>query len=1275
VEGRLADLRRGVAATTDVASRARLRVALADLLRAHGDLPAALAELRRAAAETPGATGVRLALASAAAALPATERAAFLIEVGQIATVEAPGWTAAAAEAHLEAGRPAQAARTWLALAADNSVPVHRRRSAARRAQEIAADGLPHEHLAALRLRASLATGRTRLGFLRQALAALDDDAVDHASRLAVAAAWVDAGAPGARVLPFIEAAEKALVAPDETARLRREIDRRRAPHARPAVPPARAADRRRPPAPGAAPPPVVAPRAAAAPAGPARRETPDGLIDRALAAARGGRGMLARRLAEQALRAAAPGAAPPARLGLVDAALLQGGHVRQALLLRRTRIEGEPAAARAVALEVLIAEAEGAGLPALAAMWRVDLARPVTTVREPARDEPAPSMPADFYLAAQRRLIGLPADADPQPVVDLLTRAVAGHAGADAALALGERLLRRSLRPASASLSPADAPIVDLLQAAFDAEDMPARRARLADRLAAALDADGDRSSALAILERAIAGLPLEGAALLRRRRARLLRETGKVRELAAALASDAEAFTGRDRLAALAERAQLLDGAGEPERALAERLTALSESPGELPGSFPILAPARRRLESTGRFEQSLHLAAAAVKQVTEPAERLRLLRDIAQLSEKATTDLGQVAAAWLAVLELDPDDVAAAEAAERFLMATGSWERCAELLSWAAARLETAGRDGAERRAELLWRLAELRRSRLNDPDEALRLYRVLGAPAQPPPSVAAAAAAGAAGAVPSPQRLLALQGARIAVAPTAADRAQAHLDRGLLVLQALGRTAEAEADLARALELDPRNVQVIAALERVCERTGKWAELGQRFKQKAAGLPPVPAARLWFGVGRVAERLDDPAAARDAYDRAMSLDPALIEPVIALRRIAAARGEWAEVARLMELEITLVGVDGDQASLLVDLAATVGDRLGQSRRAVELLDRAGAATSTDPRTLDLSFRFNLAAAMDPTPPSTPRPPHLLRAAGAPTPTPSLGPQDDRRWEAAAQALDRLLATGTEVPDAADRYFRVAAAAEAAIELDHALVLYSRSYSRNPQHRPTLERLSAICFEKGQWDNAWKATETLIDRYRATLASAELADLLVRSALCDVHIAQRLSALGRLAATASAGGGLRDVAESWAAMRLEPRLLGGLEGERRERVLDRLREALALTDAHPHPCRRAAAQILGALSIVERRWPEARDALDRLAADPDATPRERCGYLVAAGDIAGNMQLDAEAAGLFYARARAANPGDPRLMGRGAVGVEVSAIAYDNTGEIEL
>jgi len=353
--------------------------------------------------------------------------------------------------------------------------------------------------------------------------------------------------------------------------------------------------------------------------------------------------------------------------------------------------------------------------------------------------------------------------------------------------------------------------------------------------------------------------------------------------------------------------------------------------------------------------------------------------------------------------------------------------------------------------------------------------------------------------------------------------------------------------------------------------------------------------------------------------------MSLDPTLAEPVAALGALAAREGDWSEVAKLLESEVGLATSPTRKGPLLIELALVQGDRLGDPARAVSLLETAARFLPDDPRLLDLVASFQLAAG---------------------------------NWQAAADALDRLASRGAPIADAAERFFAVAAGAEAAGQHDRALTLYSRSYGRDSAYRPTLERLSAICFERGQWDNAWKATEALLDRHGAVLAPGDRATLLARSAIADLHIGQRAAASARLKTIVTRGAsyvpdaGIRDVADSWAGMHIEPRLLINVEPRRRQRVLARASEVLALVEDERDPVRGQALEIVGALAMAEGRWSDALATLEALSADEAFAAERRSDFLVAAGDILVQHYGDSVAARTLFDRARALWPGNPSL-----------------------
>ena len=116
----------------------------------------------------------------------------------------------------------------------------------------------------------------------------------------------------------------------------------------------------------------------------------------------------------------------------------------------------------------------------------------------------------------------------------------------------------------------------------------------------------------------------------------------------------------------------------------------------------------------------------------------------------------------------------------------------------------------------------------------------------------------------------------------------------------------------------------------------------------------------------------------------------------------------------------------------------------------------------------------------------------------------------------------------------------------------------------------------------------------------------------------------------------------------------MRFDPRLLAGVDDERRARVLSRLAEVMALTDAHQrHPAR------VMTRAKSWRRWPSSTAAgptrcpfsMD-WAATRRWNPARRCLFLVTAGDVLLHKQGDAAGAALRYQRARALNPSEPRL-----------------------
>ena len=197
-----------------------------------------------------------------------------------------------------------------------------------------------------------------------------------------------------------------------------------------------------------------------------------------------------------------------------------------------------------------------------------------------------------------------------------------------------------------------------------------------------------------------------------------------------------------------------------------------------------------------------------------------------------------------------------------------------------------------------------------------------------------------------------------------------------------------------------------------------------------------------------------------------------------------------------------------------------------------------------------------------------------------------------------------------------------------------------------------------MSTICFNRAQWDNAWKATEALLERHGPALAPGDRATLLARSAIADLHIGQRAAATARLKTIVTRGAsyvpdaGIKDVADSWAGMHLEPRLLLDVEPRRRQRALGRASEVLALVEDERDPVRGQALEIVGALAMAEGRWSDAIATLEALSADQAFDDERRSDFLVAAGDILVQHYGDTMTARTLFDRARVLWPGNPSL-----------------------
>ena len=283
-------------------------------------------------------------------------------------------------------------------------------------------------------------------------------------------------------------------------------------------------------------------------------------------------------------------------------------------------------------------------------------------------------------------------------------------------------------------------------------------------------------------------------------------------------------------------------------------------------------------------------------------------------------------------------------AAAAAERLLVATGDWERCADLLAWQvarAARCRLAG-DESDRGGVDSGGWPSCAAARLGQSDEALRLYS---------PAGRARPAAGPAEDPPELRRCIAPRadaGDRHRARAGRADRRPSargrwSIARTLFAERAAPPTPSSDA-LARPRSRSRATRAVLAALERLYEGEAGSQALADELGDARPSCRRSRRRPLHFGRGRAAERAGRPDGRARGVPQGDGLDPTLAEPLAALSALAAREGDWNEVATLLEGELGRATSAKRKGPLLLELAIVHGDRLKAPARALALLETA-------------------------------------------------------------------------------------------------------------------------------------------------------------------------------------------------------------------------------------------------------------------------------------------------------------------------------------------
>jgi tetratricopeptide (TPR) repeat protein len=402
--------------------------------------------------------------------------------------------------------------------------------------------------------------------------------------------------------------------------------------------------------------------------------------------------------------------------------------------------------------------------------------------------------------------------------------------------------------------------------------------------------------------------------------------------------------------RRSALAEAARIAEALGDDTRALASWQPVLAQDPRDLEALDAVIS----LLERAGRHDELATMIARRAEAAPLPLQRRADRVRLATLH----ADGGQADEAidiWLSIREEFGDAPDVTAALDALMSAGGRFDELARIMREAAA--VARARD-----VVLFRRLGEIYLGPLQSPGDALPwLMAALAAAPDDEGSrrstrslLAHGPSAHAAGealmrafeATGDWRAIVEVLDQRLGSARDRSEQAsilrqtaRLHLERGDDPASALGC-------LCRALPLEPDNLATEAEMMRLADETARWTTVAASLRMAAEGASPARAAELRRTEGAIQERrLEDAAAALEAYRGAVAIRSDDLEALEAIVRCASRAHSWGEATQaavtavalrdrirpevVSALEVGAADAD-DWASLASSLGVALGDR---------------------------------------------------------------------------------------------------------------------------------------------------------------------------------------------------------------------------------------------------------------------------------------------------------------------------------------------------------
>ncbi len=382
-----------------------------------------------------------------------------------------------------------------------------------------------------------------------------------------------------------------------------------------------------------------------------------------------------------------------------------------------------------------------------------------------------------------------------------------------------------------------------------------------------------------------------------------------------------------------------------GAAERAIGYYLRALSVDAGYR----PVLTALTGLYEIKQQWLPLIDILLKEAEVSGEPQRRAQCYARVGEICEGQLSDAGRAEQYHARALVIVPGYQASFKALVRLYSVSGKFRDLMELYERAVE-----GANDNETRITYLFKIGRLHEDALSESAQAVHSYqRILSLDAKH------------VGALHAVQRA-AERGGRFKELLQALQTEAALVTDKQVKVQLLGRAAEvaevhlqddsaAQELLRSVLEMDAGYLPGLVSLGRLYQRLGRWDDLMAVYRAELKVIAKGPkAAMLLHKIAEVLERL--PGRESDAvagFRAAVEMDPFNQAAHRSLRRKLNELGQWQELVRLLELELSATTEPGERARITASLGDLFENRLGRADRALAAYEQSlGADPSFGP-----------------------------------------------------------------------------------------------------------------------------------------------------------------------------------------------------------------------------------------------------------------------------------------------------------------------------------